>query len=209
LSWNQNSNLAGTHWAIDLGAEEITSKLAQTFGSPSLIAKISRLVIDYNRALESDTLFRNSCDNQEVHFNLNISPEERDLRISRYHQPYREQFRKAIADPQVQLLLSVHSFTDCYEGNKRTLEIGVLTRAEHPSSCALGEQLWKELKNHGYHCGINEPWSGEIMDVVREAHLYQKKGLGLEFRQDLLQNPTWQNKVHQDLVAIFKKLGIE
>lgn len=73
LSWGHHPELANMHWAFDLGARETTFALGNHFAAPILSAQVSRLVIDYNRPLDSDTLFRVRCDHHRVHFNINLT----------------------------------------------------------------------------------------------------------------------------------------
>lgn len=117
--------------------------------------------------------------------------------------------------------MSIHSFTDCYEGQKREVEIGILCRHEHRESVQLSEkvsyftyiyfrlQMKEILSAKGYITRINEPWTGSIMDVVKDANDRGKIGIGFEFRQDLLQNKNWMNLLCQDITATFKTLSLE
>jgi predicted N-formylglutamate amidohydrolase len=61
------------HWGVDIGAEEVAVNLANRFASPVLIARVSRLLIDYNRPLSSDTLIRTHCDGIPVDFNQHLT----------------------------------------------------------------------------------------------------------------------------------------
>lgn len=72
-SWGKSSHLQNQHWGVDIGAEEVACRLANTFSSPVLIANVSRLLIDYNRPLSSDTLIRTHCDSLPVDFNQGLT----------------------------------------------------------------------------------------------------------------------------------------
>ena len=48
-----------THWAFDLGVEDIVRAMAAHLGAPAVLACYSRLLADPNRIASSDMLFRN------------------------------------------------------------------------------------------------------------------------------------------------------
>eukprot|EP01127_Copromyxa_protea_P012011 TRINITY_DN3087_c0_g1_i1.p1 TRINITY_DN3087_c0_g1~~TRINITY_DN3087_c0_g1_i1.p1 ORF type:complete len:106 (+),score=13.88 TRINITY_DN3087_c0_g1_i1:438-755(+) len=100
--------------------------------------------------------------------------------------------------------MSIHSFTDCYEGQKREVEIGILYREDHLESVNVSKQIYTVLKEKGYDVRLNEPWPGAIMDVVKDANERGTIGVGFEFRQDLLQDPKWMTRLYENLLDAFK-----
>lgn len=94
---------------------------------PFISTRFSRLIIDANRPLDSPTLIRLTADNNNIPMNINIHPDDLQLRINRLWVPYRKAFDLTIQDnPNIELILSIHSFTPIYEGEKRDCEVGVL-----------------------------------------------------------------------------------
>lgn len=59
--------------------------------------------------------------------NVNITEQDKKTRIERFWVPYRSALSTLLKQyPNVELVLSMHSFTPCYEGNVREMHIGVL-----------------------------------------------------------------------------------
>lgn len=73
------------------------------------------------------------------------------------------------------------------------------------TACKIKEFLEQE----GYDVRINEPWTGAIMDVVKDANDKDLVGIGFEFRQDLLQNKEWMDKLCVDVAKAFNSLALE
>lgn len=150
-------------------------------------------------------------------FFQDISQEERARRIALLYKPYHEAISSnlsalrthmAINAPPV-LVFSIHSFTDLYEGKKRTLEVGVLFRDEQDRE--LAEIMCRTLSASGFRAALNEPWSGDRfmhsanfharklgvpgMDEGREA-----RALMIEARQDLLAGDAeWRARLVQGI----------
>lgn len=61
--------IQNTHWASDLGAADFARELAEEVKSPLLLSQVSRLLIDVNRPVESDTLCREVADGKPIHLN--------------------------------------------------------------------------------------------------------------------------------------------
>jgi len=179
-SWGSSSYLKDQHWAIDIGSKELTRRLAKHFSSYALFANVSRLVIDYNRPLlgpYSNTLIRQFCDEKQVEFNSHVTEVEKQKRITEFFVPYRTKLEELLSNPQIEWLVSVHSFTDVYEGKKRDVQIGVVYRDECVQSTELAQKIHREFKKFDYDVRLNEPWAGDIMDVLAFTHQLNKKKL--------------------------------
>ncbi|MEQ9320232.1 MAG: N-formylglutamate amidohydrolase, partial [Polyangiaceae bacterium] len=74
--------LTRTHWAVDLGAEELTRELAEAMGAGAAICGFSRLLIDPNRPLGSPELIRTTAEGRVVSFNASVDAEERARRVT-------------------------------------------------------------------------------------------------------------------------------
>jgi predicted N-formylglutamate amidohydrolase len=100
---------------------------------------------------------------------MTITEEEKQRRINTYYRPYRDLYADLLKTIKPKLVVSVHSFTDNYEGNKRDVEVGLLLRDECKKSINIGRKILREFKKLGYDSRENEPWTGDIMDVVHQA----------------------------------------
>jgi predicted N-formylglutamate amidohydrolase len=127
LQWSaKDKRLAPMHWAYDPGSEAFTREFAAVTRSTALLATTSRLFVDVNRPLSAPTLFRDVADNQPIELNQGITAEEKQARLQTYYHPFHQQLHEMARTLKPALVLSCHSYTDCYEGKKRDVEIGVL-----------------------------------------------------------------------------------
>lgn len=55
-----------------------------------------------------------------------LSEQDKEERIKKYHTPYHNELRYLVNIIKPSLVLSLHSYTPEYEGNKRDIEVGVL-----------------------------------------------------------------------------------
>ena len=129
-SWewpDQDAWLRGTHWSHDLGARELTLELAAALDAAAVLSRFSRLIIDPNRPEDSPTLFRTEAEGREVHLNTRgLDAAERRRRLDRLLRPYHAALDEVVAASSAPTLVAMHTFTDLYEGQRRSLEVGVL-----------------------------------------------------------------------------------
>lgn len=87
-----------------------------------------------------------------------ITPEEEAYRIANYYEPYHSTISTYIDSPAepIDFVFSIHSFTSCYEGQIRQVEVGVLYKDDCDEPIAL--RLHDTLLKRGFAARINEPW---------------------------------------------------
>jgi len=198
--------LKETHWSTDIGAGDFARDLSSRIRVPALVHNFSRLIIDVNRPLDSPTLFRDIADGIPIELNQGITATERQRRIDRYYRPYHEELSYLTNLLNPSLILSLHSFTDNYEGKTRDVEVGVLFN-EHENLALEFEAFFREK---GYKVKLNEPWSGKegFMYAVSQVESEENKGIMLEFRQDLLLKEEWRLQLLNNLENLLTtKLG--
>lgn len=85
-SWSANDRrLVNDHWSVDLGSEDLCTDLVQSgFASHAVLARFTRILLDCNRAIGDETMFRTHADHIEIDINRNIS-EGRSLSIRTRH----------------------------------------------------------------------------------------------------------------------------
>lgn len=201
-NWSESDHqFEHTHWAYDIGSRETTVELAQRIGSVAILSKFSRLLLDANRLICSDTLFRTHCDDIELELNKDISIEERYNRIGKYHAPFYHVLGEIVTELQPSFVLSIHSFTPNYQGSIRQVEIGILYEEENVDIAAY---MVKEFSKQGFDTRFNEPWSGCIGilagNVAACTHSMSKartRGIELEIRNDITTNPESRSRVIQ------------
>lgn len=184
--------LRGTHWAWDPGAAEVARGLAAAFGGPAVLSRFTRLLVDPNRPLDSETLFRDVADGLPVALNAQLDAAERARRVEALWRPYHDAADAMVADTPGAVVVSVHSFTDRYEGVPRTVEIGVL----HDRQPALGQAVRRRLEGR-YDARDNEPWDGRgglMYSPQRHADAHGRDAIEFELRQDLLADAAWRDE---------------
>ena len=194
--------LVDTHWASDIGAGAFTRRVAALMNAPAVLSKFSRLLIDPNRPLDSDTLFRQNADGHQVHLNEGLLETDRQQRIDRFYRPYHAAVSQMVRRSRGDTVFSIHSFTDNYEGDARTLEIGVLfDDDEEPAYRLIGH-----LASAGFHVLPNEPWSGKgglAYSPVRHAKERGWTALEIEVRQDLIVQDAFAQRLAEALARFF------
>lgn len=196
-----DGRLLGTHWAVDLGARDLTLELAEALDAPAVLARYSRLLIDLNRPEVSDTLFRALADGEPVHLNRDLADEERKRRFERYHRPFHDAVDRELRATRCPMVLAIHTFTDRYEGTPREVEIGVLFDREE----VLGNTWVSELRALGYDARANEPWSGKaglIYVAQRHGDRHGRRAVELEVRQDLAMDPAFRATLVPQLATL-------
>jgi predicted N-formylglutamate amidohydrolase len=161
----------------DPGALELMRALATDFQASFIYAHVSRLVIDYNRRLDTKLKAKNAfhapalkteilvgTGNQEQRIILPLNRDavgaEEQKRHKQFVRPYQQQADRMIKQLLHQhdhvYIISVHSFYPFYNGQKRTVDIDVLYDRSY-----FGKKLIQQLRAQHSHYGIaaNKPWS--------------------------------------------------
>jgi predicted N-formylglutamate amidohydrolase len=196
--------LRGTHWAYDLGAEALALAYAEAVRARLVCARFSRLLIDPNRPLSSDTLFRDVAEGRAITMNRHLSENARAARIERLYTPFHEAVDRAVgASAAAEIVFAIHTFTHEYEGQRRTLELGVLFDRED----ALGLRVLAGLRAAGFDAEANEPWSGKaglIHVAQHHGDRHGKRALELEVRQDLAEDPRFRARLVPVLASLVR-----
>ena len=192
FAWpDADKRLQHQHWAWDPGAAHITRMLAKEFSAPAVVSRFTRLLIDPNRELTSNTLFRDTADGEPVALNTDLSAAERERRVRELYQPYHDAYDEMVAQTDA-VVVSVHSFTPVYEGETRYVEVGVL----HDQQPDLGIAI-RELLQTSYRAMDNEPWDGRggmMFAPQSHATTHGRRAVEFEIRQDLATDPVWRQQ---------------
>ena len=140
--------LAQTHWAVDLGAEDLTRELADAMGAGAALCGFSRLLIDPNRPLGSPELIRTTAEGRAITFNASVDEGERRRRVP-WWEAYHHAAESVARDSEAPFVLAVHSFTPLYEGQRR--ELAIWAKPSASSWLASSCRSWN-LKNSSPPC---------------------------------------------------------
>jgi predicted N-formylglutamate amidohydrolase len=180
----------GKHVALDIGAGELTRRLAEALGVAAVLCQYSRLVIDCNRYLADPTAFQEVSDRIDIPGNRHLTQADRDARVEAIRVPYHAAISRVLAartrGDQVPGLVSVHSFTPSMNEFRRPWHVGVLWDRDE----RFAEPMLAHLRRDPDLCvGDNEPYSGRYPADYTVDHHGELRGrpcVSLEIRQDLL-----------------------
>ncbi|MEE2698730.1 MAG: N-formylglutamate amidohydrolase [Pseudomonadota bacterium] len=198
------------HIAYDIGAAEVTRKLAYKLNSTAIVSGYSRLVIDLNRPPGDFESIPEISDNISIPENQGLTDSDKSLRISSFFKPYHDAIKKTLiklSDNDKQpVLFSIHSFSPNYGDKPRPWDIGVLWNRDPRIALPLIEKL----NQYGLNVGDNLPYSG--LDLAYTIDLHgTAAGIAncvVEINQSQVQNKVgimrWVNVLSKVLEEILK-----
>lgn len=193
------------HIAYDIGAAEVTRRVATSLGVPAVLTRYSRLLIDPNRGLDDPTLIMRLSDGAVIPGNRHVDEAELERRISQYYSPYHSAIARVIdaciGAGRRPAVLGMHSFTESWKGFSRPWHASVLWDSDPRLAKPLLERLWQQ---GDLIIGENEPYSGQYEGDTLWQH-GTRRGLAhavLELRQDLVRDGEGQRHWAECLVAI-------
>ncbi|MEM7041875.1 MAG: N-formylglutamate amidohydrolase [Pseudomonadota bacterium] len=178
------------HIGWDIGATDMTRRLAKRLDAPAVLNHVSRLVIDPNRYPYSPTSIPAVADGTVVPGNQDLSLEEQQRRIRLSFIPYHRAISKQIARLRrrvgVPVIICMHSFTPAMQKEWRPWEAGVLFSQDD----RLARPVLDGLREDMSLCiGANQPYSGEHPDSFSLQFHALRPGfpnVAFEVRQDLI-----------------------
>ncbi len=202
------------HIAFDIGAAQLTRRLARQMDGRAVLARYSRLVWDCNRAPDDPDTCPDQADGQPVPGNAGLDAASLTGRRGEIYQPYHAAIAREVArlvkrgPPPA--LISVHSFTPELGGRARPWHVGVLWNRDP----RIARPLIAELRAQGHTVGDNQPYSGRQVAYTLDHHA-AAAGLphcAIELRQDLLAAPVgitrWADLLGRILAPILASPGL-
>lgn len=176
-----------SHHGIDIGAWELTRELSSRLVATALGGRFSRLWIDLNRDEGDLELIRLEAEGVELGWNQGLTRRDRDSRIKavhlRYHHAIDLQIRRLLDRNVRPVLLSVHSFTDRWNGRSRTFDCGVL----YDRHGGRARKLAAGLREGNLTVKYNAPYSGKLgmmYSIQRHGTAHGLPCLELELNQN-------------------------
>ena len=178
---------AKSHIAWDIGALETAKHMAELLDAPLVASKISRLIYDCNRSPDAIDAMPATSEIHTIPGNQNLSDEQKNERVEACYRPF-ERLLNDVLDQggQQTALVTMHSFTPVYKGEKRAVEIGILSDDDDRFARALMQVA------SGYVIRLNEPYGKQDGVTHTLAHHAVPRGLlnvMLEIRSDLIATP--------------------
>ena len=192
------------HIAYDVGAAELTRRLAERLDSPAILSTFSRLVIDPNRGEDDPTLLMQLYDGTVIPGNRHMDAAERERRLDLCYRPYHDAVEQLAARRDDTVYVAVHSFTPRLNGRAmRPWQVGVL----YGYDARLGRALIDRLREEpDLFVGENEPYSGELKgdSVDRHALYHGRPNALIEVRHDLIETEADQHAWADRLAPILE-----
>ena len=200
------------HIGWDIGAAEVTRRLAALLDAPAVLCGYSRLVIDCNRGLGDPTSIPEVSDGIAVPGNVGLTPAARVARVDGIFRPYHAAIAAELAAfaarGVVPVVLSVHSFTPVMNGFSRPWHVGVLWDKDPRVPVPLIAEL--AAADPRRIVGDNEPYSEREApagySIRTHAVPARLPHAGIEIRQDLIDTPDGTVAWADALAAALKSI---
>lgn len=197
-----------SHRAYDIGAADMTRRLAERLEAPALLTCFSRLLIDVNRGADDPTLVMRISDRRMIPGNARIDADEIAARRKLYWAPYRDAIaqmtERMSARGPLPALVSIHTFTPVWRGALRPWEIAVLWDVD----ARLPQPLIAALAEAGFTVGDNEPYDGALHGdtLYDQATKHGFAHVLIETRQDLVDSAAKAQAFADRLAALLKPI---
>jgi predicted N-formylglutamate amidohydrolase len=198
------------HIGWDIGAADVTRRMADLLDAPAVLTRYSRLLVDCNRASDDPTFICEVSDGTVVPRNRGIDAAERAQRVTTYYDPYHRAVAETLAAVRrrhaAPCFLPIHSFTPSMKGRVRPWHVGVLWNKDP----RLAVPLMRYLAEDGtMTVGDNEPYSGRSNVGYTMRHHAAAHGLPhalVEIRQDLIGHDEGVESWAQRLAGAMKRI---
>jgi predicted N-formylglutamate amidohydrolase len=195
------------HIAFDIGAADVTRRLARLLDAPAVLCHVSRLVVDPNRLPGDPSSIPALSDGTLVPGNQDLSPDEIRRRLAYAFIPYHRAVARQIAGLRrrrgIPVIVSLHSFTPRLAGVERAWDVAVLWEQDARLAGPVIAQL---RRDPALEVGDNEPYSGRYPVAYTIPFHALRTGLPhvtFEVRQDLIatraQADAWADRLAEVL----------
>lgn len=177
------------HIAYDIGAAEVTRKIADMMGVGAVLATVSRLALDCNRIPSDETRFPTFVDGWDIPGNKELPDQEKADRHRFFYEPFHnaaaEMIERHLDRGARPLIVSIHSFSPAYAGEARPWNMGLMWNNDTRLAQALIGLLERETD---LVIGENQPWSGKDLFHTQQRHGEDRQLLhaGIEIRNDMI-----------------------
>lgn len=198
-----------SHITVDIGSRATTESLARQLNTTAILCQYSRLIVDCNRNLSDNSAYLDKSDGVDIPGNQNLNNNEKEIRESEIYWPYHNAIDTQISRLKRQkvspIIISIHSFTPVFNGNKRECEVGVLWDKD-PTTARI---FINKLTDAGFLVGDNKPYSGKDLEDFTLDYHAETIGLphvGIEIRQDLINHDDGVMRISNALQKVISSL---
>lgn len=185
-----------THYAYDPGAGLVTRHLSASLDAAAVLARYSRIFLDYNRFPEDWDYIRPDLGGIPVPGNLIIDDAELECREAIAVAPVLGAIEAARAGRQA--VISIHSFTPVMAGDRRAVDVAILWDEDNGFVRIAREELQGRAAGFGLRAGDNAPY--DLRKVRARSLKTHAADHGLpyfyvEVNNGLFSNPETTDKV--------------
>lgn len=194
------------HIAWDPGALGLARGLAARMSAPMVSAGISRLVYDLNRAPNAAGAMTTRSETFDIPGNQGLTAEARQSRTSAVYLPFHTALHGEIARRMAAsvrpIVVTVHSFTPVYFGQRRDVELGII----HDADTILAQAVLNAASAQtSLNAQLNAPYSAadDVTHTLRlHATPYGLLNVMLEIRNDLLADANAEEAMADKLAPV-------
>lgn len=203
------------HIAWDIGAAEVTRRLSERLDAPAFLSNYSRLLIDLNRPLGSEGSIPVRSEDTDIPGNAGVDDAERERRAAIMFKPFHDLVARHLDSRQAAgwptRIVTIHSFTPVFLGERRPWHAGVL----YDRAAPLGKAILDGLRvDPSLNVAPNVPYViSEDADYAVPIH-GDRRGIEaalVEIRQDLLSDKAgieeWAARMAAALAHVQEALG--
>lgn len=175
-----------SHAVWDIGARDMGCRLAARLDAPLVACGLSRLVYDCNRPSDAPDAIPAQSEVVRVPGNEGLSAADRAARCRAAHDPFHAGVAALLDSRDWQALVTLHSFTPVYRGQRRDLDIGFL----HDADDRLARAVLARAEAAGrYRVALNEPYDmtdGVTYSLRKHGQARGLPNVMIEVRNDLI-----------------------
>jgi len=199
------------HIAWDIGAADVTRRLAAKLDAMAILAGYSRLLIDVNRQPGDPGSIPDISDGTVIPGNIGLTETEASGRLESFFWPYHHAITNGLAHlwrrGPAPALFSIHSFTPTLAGEERYWHIGTLWNRDPRLPVPLLEKL-RTAEGGALHVGDNEPYSGRDLAYTIDLHGAAAgfANCAVEIRQDQIETAAGAERWATILADAFRDI---
>ena len=144
-----------SHRGWDPGAVDVATALSKELSAPFFICETTRLLVEPNRSLHSESLFSE--------YSKSLTDAEKNHLLENYYHPHRSAVEQLIRNSSDGILhLSIHTFTPVWDGRERIIDLGLLFDPDRSNEAKVCEDYRTKLKKSlpVMNIEFNAPYKG-------------------------------------------------
>ncbi len=201
-----DQSVLSSHVAWDPGADQVSRLLAKALDAPLILQRFSRLAYDCNRPPDAESAMPARSEVFEIPGNVGLTDMERRVRTDAIYHPFRNAIARhldrEISKGGAPAVITIHSFTPVFHGQRRSVELGLLYDADTTLADAM-----LEASAHGVDLDIrrNEPYGprdGVTHTLRVDAIARGLMNVMIEIRNDLIEEATAQADMAMTLAGL-------